>query len=150
MNEEGLDLLAALNPPGVAGADEDIRFYGSNQRETLAHYRLLFPSLVSYRGGLFVERAFDKPFVDQMFDQAAFDDSDSPIAIAEQTINAVGLLNEDETEFDLAMARANAAAIGWVWRRWIKDMYGLDVEIVTSVESAEACYVTFRSAASQG
>ena len=147
MSQDGLDLLAALNPPGVAGADEDIRFYGSNQRETLAHYRLLFPSLVSYRGGLFVERAFDKQFVDQMFDQAAFDEGESPIAIAEETINAVGLLNEDEAEFDVAIAQANAAAIGWVWRRWIKDMYGLDVEIMASVESADACYITFRSGA---
>lgn len=145
MSEESASLVAALHPPGVPGEDDDVRFYGSNQRETLAHYRLLFPELISYRGGLFVERSFDKSLVDGLFDQAEFDTGESPIPTAEETINSVGLLNEGEEVFDMAVVKANAAAIAWVWRRWVRETYGLEIDVVTSIISADECYLTFRS-----
>ena len=49
MSEESQALVQALHPPRVPGEDDDVRFYGSNQRETLAHYRLLFPELITFR-----------------------------------------------------------------------------------------------------
>lgn len=145
MSEGGQALVRALHPPGVPGDDDDVRFYGSNQRETLAHYRLLFPELISYRGGLFVEARFDQGMVDDMFDQAAFDSGEPDIATAEETINSVGLLNQDEDHFDLDLARANAEAIGWVWKRWIRETYTLEIDLVISVVDADQCYITFRS-----
>lgn len=145
MSEESQALVRALHPPGVPGDDDDVRFYGSNQRETLAHYRLLFPELITYRGGLFVEARFDQSMVDDLFDQAQFGDGEPDIANAEETINSVGLLNEDEGSFDLALAHANAEAIGWVWKRWIRETYALEIDLVTSVVDTNQCYVTFRS-----
>ncbi|HEY0600177.1 hypothetical protein [Brevundimonas sp.] len=145
MSEDSQALIKALHPPGVPGEDDDVRFYGSNQRETLAHYRLLFPELISYRGGLFVERQFDKPLIDSLLDQAEFDTGESPIATAEETINSLGLLNEDEDEFDLAVAQANAEAIGWVWKRWLRETYAVEIEVITAIVDADQCYVTFRS-----
>lgn len=145
MSEESQALIKALHPPGVPGEDDDVRFYGSNQRETLAHYRLLFPELISYRGGLFVERRFDKPLIDSLFDQAEFDTGESAVATAEETINGVGLLNEGEEEFDLAVAQANAEAIGWVWKRWLREAYAVEIEVITAIVDADQCYVTFRS-----
>lgn len=145
MSEDSQALIKALHPPGVPGEDDDIRFYGSNQRETLAHYRLLFPELISYRGGLFVERQFDKVLIDGLFDQAEFDTGESPIATAEETINSVGLLNEGEDDPDLAVAQANADAIGWVWKRWLRETYAVEIEVVTAIIDANQCYVTFHS-----
>lgn len=145
MSEASQALVRALHPPGVPGDDDDVRFYGSNQRETLAHYRLLFPELISYRGGLFVESRFDQLLIDDLFDQAKFDGCEPDIAAAEETINSVGLLNEGEESFDLTLAQANAEAIGWVWRRWIRETYALEIDLVTSVVDADQCYITFRS-----
>lgn len=146
MSEESQALLTVLHPPGVPGEDDDVRFYGSNQRETLAHYRLLFPALISYRGGLFVERQFDQQLVDSLFDQAEFDTGESMVATAEETINSVGLLNEGETGFDHDVVRANAEAIGWVWKRWLRETYSVEIEVLTAIVDADQCYVTFRSA----
>lgn len=145
MSEESETLLAALHPPGVPGEDDDVRYYGSNQRETLAHYRLLFPELISYRGGVFVEGRFDKRLVDGLFDQAAFDTGESVVAAAEEAINRVGLMNEGEEAFDAAVAHANAEAIGWVWKRWLRETYGVEIEVVTAISDADQCYVTFHS-----
>ena len=145
MSAESQALVEALHPPGVPGDDDDVRFYGSNQRETLAHYRLLFPELISYRGGLFVESRFDQAMIDDLFDQAVFDGGEPDLATAEETINSVGLLNEGEEHFDLELASANAEAIGWVWRRWIRETYALEIDLVTSVVDVDQCYVTFRS-----
>lgn len=145
MSEESQALVRALHPPGVPGDDDDVRFYGSNQRETLAHYRLLFPELISYRGGLFVESRFDQPTIDDLFDQATFGGCEPDIATAEETVNSVGLLNEGEESFDLDLARANAEAIGWVWKRWIRETYALEIDLVISVVDADQCYITFRS-----
>jgi hypothetical protein len=152
VSEESRALLDALHPPGVTGQDEDVLFLGSNPREALAHYRILFPELIAYRGGLFAEKRFDQTLVDDLFDQAKLggEDAASIIAIAEETTNGVGLLFEgekpDEPVFDADLARANAEAIGWVWKRWIRDTYAVEIEIVTCIEDQDACYVTFRSA----
>ena len=145
MSEESQALISTLHPPGVPGDDDDVRFYGSNQRETLAHYRLLFPELISYRGGLFVGTRFDQAMVDDMFDQAEFDSGEPDIATAEEAINSIGLLNEGEEYFSLDLARANAEAIGWVWKRWIRETYALEIDLVISVIDADQCYITFRA-----
>lgn len=150
MSEESQSLLTALHPPGVPGDDDDVRFYGSNQRETLAHYRLLFPELISYRGGLFVESRFDQRMVDDLFDQAAIAGGEPDIAVAEEAINSVGLINEGETAFDTAVARANGEAIGWVWKRWARETYDLEIDLVISVVDVDQCYVTFRSVRAPG
>lgn len=137
-------LLKALYPEGVAGLDSEIRYLGSNLRETLAHYRLLYPELVSYRGGLFIEHLFDKALVDDLFDQSAFDAGEDAVAVAEQHINAIDLRYEDD-EFDLGMARGVAEAIAWVWPRWIRETYGVEVEVIFSVTDAEDCQIWFQS-----
>ncbi|WP_122464751.1 MULTISPECIES: hypothetical protein [Brevundimonas] len=153
MSEASVHLLETLGSVQAPGADADIMFLGSNPRETLAHYRLLFPTLVAYRGGLFVEPAFDRSLVDGLLDQSEFDGGVVDIATAEEATNGVGLLYEgekpDEPVFHAEIARANAEAIGWVWRRWILETYGREVEVVTAIEGPDCCYVTFRSVSTE-
>ena len=154
MSEESRALLDVLHPEGVEGADADVVYLGSNPRETLAHYRILFPELISYRGGLFVEKQFDKVLVDDMFDQAAFGGDNAAIGHAEESLNGFGLLFEgdapDKPVFDPVLAKANAEAIGWVWKRWIRETYAVEIDVVACIESVDACYVTFRSALGEG
>lgn len=148
MSEESQALLAALAAPEAPGDDQDIVYLGSNPRETLAHYRILFPELISYRGGLFVEKQFDQRIVDDLFDQAEFGGGESAIHQAEESLNGFGLLFEGENEepvFDPAIAAANAEAIGWIWKRWVRETYGVDIQPVACIEGLDACYVTFRS-----
>lgn len=146
MSEESARLLAALRPAGVAGLDHDIRYLGGNLREALAHYRVLFPELVSYRGGVFIESQFDQPTVNEILDAAVFDGGENAIAAAEQHINSVSLAAEDDHhDFDVEVARSNAAAIGWVWTRWIRETYGVEVRVETSISAAEDCYVWFET-----
>jgi hypothetical protein len=151
VSEDGADLVQRLTPEGLEGSDAEIMFFGSTPREALAHYRILFPELISYRGGLFVQSQFDQALVDDMFDQAGFDGGLADMAAAEEALNSVGLLFEGlfegQVEFDPVLARANAAAIGWVWKRWIRESYGREIEVVTCIEGEDACYVTFRSLA---
>lgn len=149
MSGDGQDLVKALNPEGLDGLDSEILFFGSSPRVSLAHYRILFPELISYRGGLFVQSQFDQRMVDDMYDRAGYDGGHADLAVAEEAINSVGLLYQaltgDEPEFDPVLAKSNAAAIGWVWQRWVRESYGREIEIVTCIEGTDACYVTFRS-----
>jgi hypothetical protein len=146
VSEESARLLKALSPEGVAGLDHDIRYLGGNLREALAHYRILFPELISYRGGLFIESHFDKQAVDEILDASAFDAGDDAIATAEQHVNAVSLAAEDdEDHFDIACARASAAAVGWVWVRWIRDTYSIDVRVQSSISGPDDCSIWFES-----
>lgn len=139
-------LLAALHPEGVTGHDHDIRYLGGNLREALAHYRILFPELVSYRGGLFIESAFDKHIVDEILDASMFDGGERGIAMAEQHVNGVSLAAEDDKQdFNVDIARANAAAIGWVWKTWIRETYGQDVRIETSISAVDDCLIWFET-----
>jgi hypothetical protein len=149
VSEESAALIRNLTPDGLDGSDSEIVFFGSTPRESLAHYRILFPELISYRGGLFVQSQFDQALVDDMYDQAGFGEGLADVAAAEEAINSVGLLFEglfeDEVVFDPVLAKANAAAIGWVWTRWIRETYAREIEVVTCIEGEDACYVTFRS-----
>ena len=146
MSEESERLLATLKPEGVAGLDHDIRYLGGNLREALAHYRILFPELISYRGGLFIEAHFDRRMVDDLLDAAEFDASGNGINTAEQHVNGVSLAAEDdENDFDVEIARANAAAIGWVWTRWFGETYGVEVRVLTSITGSQDCVIWFES-----
>ena len=147
MSEESARLLAALKPNGVAGLDHDIRYLGGNLREALAHYRILFPELVAYRGGLFIESHFDQQVVDEILDGSTFDAGESAVATAEQHINSVSLAAEDDQrDFDVEVARANASAIGWVWTRWIRETYGVELRVVTSISGPDDCLIWFETA----
>ena len=149
MSEESRHLLAAVTPDGVAGLDHEIRHLGGNLREALAHYRILFPELISYRGGLFIESHFDQQIVNDILDASRFDAGDNAVATAEQYVNAVSLAAEDDQQhFDIAIARANAAAIGWVWTRWIRETYAVEVKVETSISSAEDCCIWFETGTS--
>ena len=146
MSEESAALLAKLKPKGVAGLDHDIRYLGGNLREALAHYRILFPELIGYRGGLFVEAHFDQRTVDDLLDMAQFGAGENAIQTAEQHVNGLSLAAEDdENDFDVATAEANAAAIGWVWTRWFRETYGVEVRILTSISGSEDCVIWFES-----
>ena len=146
MSEESARLLTALKPSGVAGLDHEIRYLGGNLREALAHYRVLFPELISYRGGLFIENHFDQRTVDELFDGFGFDSGENPVASAEQSINAVSLATEDDQEhFDIECARASAAAIGWVWTRWVRETYGVEVRVLSSISGPDDCSIWFES-----
>ncbi len=146
MSEQSARLLAALWPDSVAGHDHEIRYLGGNLREALAHYRVLFPELISYRGGLFIESHFDQQIIDEILDASAFGGGEDPIAAAEQHVNAVALSAEDDqAHFDIEIAKANAAAIGWVWTQWIRETYAVEVRIETSISAADDCMIWFES-----
>lgn len=146
MSEESERLLATLKPKGVAGLDHEIRYLGGNLREALAHYRILFPELISYRGGLFMDAHFDQRTVDDLLDAAEVDEAGNGINTAEQHVNGVSLAAEDDADhFDVEVARANAAAIGWVWPRWFRETYGVEVRVLTSISGPDDCVIWFES-----
>ncbi len=151
MSDESRSLLATLRVKGAAGLDHDIRYLGGNLREGLAHYRVLFPELVSYREGLFLEAHFSQREVDHILDGSTFDANENPVATAERHINQVWLAAQDDQRgFDADMARANAAAIGWVWKRWIGETYGVSIQVGVSVSGPDDCSVWFESAPDEG
>ncbi len=125
-------------------------FLSTTIRDALLGFRHLFPELISYRGGLFVEANFDKVTVDDLFDQAAFGDGGSIVSYAEETVNSVGLFAKAVSDGDPEAATAVAEAIGWVWRRWFRETYDVEIEVLTTIDLKDGAYVTFRSAPSSG
>lgn len=120
-------------------------FLSSTISEALPHFRHLFPELLSYRGGLFNEAHFDKGMVDDLFDMAAFGDGGSAIPEAEASVNSVGLFAHEVETGDREAADAAIAAIGWVWERWVRETYDVEIEVLSSVDAEDGAYITFRS-----
>lgn len=143
MSEESARLVRAFYADGPKRLESG-PFLSSAITDAFVDYRHMFPELVSYRGGLFVEANFDKTTVDDVFDMAEFGDDLSAVANAEMQINALGLFAEAAEPGDVAAAKAAAEGIGWVWRRWVSETYGVDIEVVASIGDEDS-YVTFRS-----
>ncbi|WP_417233044.1 hypothetical protein [Brevundimonas sp.] len=120
-------------------------FLSSTISEALPHFRHLFPELVSYRGGLFNEAHFDKGMVDDFFDMAAFGDGGSAIPEAEASVNSVGLFAHEVEAGDREAADAVIAAIGWIWERWVRETYDVEIEVLSSIDAEDGAYITFRS-----
>ncbi len=141
VNPDSVGLVRALYAEGPQDLESG-PFLSTAITDAFLNYRHMFPELVSYRGGLFVEANFDKATIDELFDMAQFGDGASAVADAEMQTNAIGLFAEVAEGGDLAAARASAEAISWVWRRWIRETYDLEIEVVTSVGDEDS-YVTF-------
>ena len=116
--------------------------------EALPHFRHLFPELVSYRGGLFIEAQFDKTVVDELFDMAAFGDGGSAAAEAEASVNTVGLFAHAHEAGDVEAAQAVIAGIGWVWERWLRETYDVEIEVLSGINAEEGAFISFRSRSS--
>jgi len=145
-NPESLAVVAALQRAAKAASIPHDPFLATTIRDALLDFRHLFPELISYRGGLFMEAQFDKATVDDLFDQAAFGNGEFDVGHAEDTVNSVGLFAEAVAEGDVEAAAAVAEAIGWVWRRWLRETYDVEIEVLTSIDAKEGAHVSFRSA----
>ncbi|MGA0546156.1 hypothetical protein ACO2Q1_12855 [Brevundimonas sp. VNH65] len=141
---DSVGLMKALYAQGPQDL-EDGPYLSTGINDAFINYRHMFPELISYRGGLFVEANFDKTTVDEMFDMARFGGGASAVADAEAQINSIGLCAEAVEAGDLAAAQASAEAIGWVWKRWIKETYDVEIEVVAHIGDEDS-WVTFRSA----
>ncbi|WP_374516004.1 hypothetical protein [Brevundimonas sp.] len=143
-NPESMAVVAALRQASASGPHE--AFLSTTVSEALLNFRHLFPELISYRGGLFIEAQFDKATVDDLFDQATFGDGEFDVGHAEDAVNSVGLFAEAVAEGDIVAAASVAEMIGWVWRRWLRETYDVEIEVLTSIDKEEGAYVSFRSA----
>ena len=144
-NPESQAVVAAMHRAGEAASSPHEPFLASTISEALLNFRHLFPELIAYRGGLFIEAQFDKATVDDLCDQAAFDGGEADVGHAEDAVNSVGLIAEAVTDGDLEAAAAVAEAIGWVWRRWLRETYDVEIEVLTSIDKKDGAYVSFRS-----
>lgn len=145
-NPESVAVVAVMRRAAKAVSIPHDPFLATTIGEALLNFRHLFPELVSYRGGLFIEAQFDKATVDDLFDQAAFGSGEFNVGHAEDTVNSVGLFAEAVVDGDSEAAAAVAEAIGWVWRRWLRETYDVEIEVLTSIDEKEGAHVSFRSA----
>lgn len=145
-NPESAAMVAVMTQAVKASGVPHDPFLSTTIGDALLGFRHLFPELISYRGGLFIEAQFDKATVDDLFDQAAFGDGGPMVSYAEETVNAVGLFAEAVVEGDVEAATAVAEAIGWVWRRWFRETYDVEIEVLSTIDVKDGAHVSFRSA----
>lgn len=144
-NAESARLVAALDTAHQALKGEYGPFLSTAIGEALPNIRLMFPELIAYRGGLFIAEQFDQTTVDDLFDMAAFGSGGSAVRAAEEAVNSVGLFAHSTGPGDVKAAEAAILAFEWVWTRWLRETYGVAIEVLSSIDAEEGAHVTFHS-----
>lgn len=132
--------LAAVPQGFDQGLDPDV---ASLSHITLDHIRILFPEIISYRGGLFLAEAFDRAIVDDYVDHS---DEPDPLHAVERLLNFVSLSSEAEG-FDPRVANAVGEAIAFSWRNWLWQRFEQPIETFLVVEGHDDAGVWFESRA---
>ena len=141
MSEAAL-LLASGDPKVLQSAFSEIEGFLRAQDwkdhdvgSALTAYRLLFPTLVNYRGGWFRADRFSPHNADEWFAQP-----EATVAGVEFMVNHIDLLEDDPRGDDAPDEAANAlaAALAFAWPVWFKAFYGIDVEIRVHMHDDES------------
>ncbi len=134
MNKENQALHLEDAFAAVPRAEEDdLLFHAQGSpRLHFEYLRHLYPALIEYRGGLFVEDAFDKTVVDDILFHS---DEADPLVAAQCHVNAISLDSAADAPFEPVLARAIGEGIAYVWRNWIRDRFGC--EIITAIDIRE-------------
>lgn len=140
------ELEAALSavPKGFdGGLDPDVAFLAHIM---LDHIRIMFPEVISYRGGLFLAETFNRTLVDDYLDHS---DGAEPLHAVERLLNFVSL-SDDEDGFDPRIARVVAEAIAFSWRNWFWQRFEQAIETYLVVNGHDDAGVWFESRAVSG
>jgi hypothetical protein len=98
--------------------------------QALAIAELMFPKIVQYRGGVFLEAHFEDKNVDEWLLQPGLD-----LRAVEAVVNHIHLARDQfhETPSEhMPLVRRLADILSESWPAWIKKTYGLDVEVSAS------------------
>lgn len=112
-----------------------------SDRLQFEYLRTLYPSLIEYRGGLFVEANFDLATVDDILAHSG--DAD-PIITAQKHVNSVGL-DWGEDRVDPMLGRAIGEGIAFAWTHWIRDRFGREISTRIDIDDVSGV-VWFRAA----
>jgi hypothetical protein len=128
-----LDLEAALAAVERAEEDRLLTQVQGSARLELEYLRQLYPALIEYRGGLFVEERFDQAAVDDIFTHSG---EAEPVVAAQKFVNAVPLAWSEEP-FDPVLARAIGESLVFAWSHWVRDRFGREIAAQVDIGELE-------------
>ena len=136
-----IEVEAALSAVSRVPEDDLLVQEQGSGRLQLEYFRELYPALIEYRGGLFVEAAFDQATVDDIITHSG---DAEPIIAAQKHVNSLGLDWVGDA-FDPVLARAIGEGIAFAWVHWIRDRFGREIRTGIDIDEISGV-VWFRAA----